>query len=55
MTTSASPATASASSSSGESFSSLPQWPQFLSMLNWRRDPGNELRMKQLKSEIEQL
>ena len=24
-------------------------------MLNWRRDPGYEQRMKQLRSEIEQL
>ncbi len=47
----------------------MPRWRQFLSMLNWRRDPGyeqlvmqyeqrkmqHELRMKQLESEIEQL
>ena len=26
-----------------------------LSMLNWRRDPGYEQRMKQLRSETEQL
>ena len=26
-----------------------------MSMLNWRRDPGYELRMKQLRSEIEQI
>ena len=62
MTTSHSPAAASPSSSSGESLSSLPRWRQFLSTLNWRRDPGyerrvmqHELRMKQLKSEIEQI
>ena len=23
----------------------MPRWRQFLSMLNWRRDPGYELRM----------
>ena len=47
----------------------MPRWRQFLSTLNWRRDPGyeqrmlhyeqrkmqHELRMKQLKSEIEQI
>jgi hypothetical protein len=69
MTTSHSPAAASPSSSSGEYLSSLPRWRQFLSILNWRRDPGyeqrmlqyeqrkmqHELRMKQLKSEIEQI
>ena len=47
----------------------MPRWRQFLSTLNWRRDPGyeqrvmhyeqrkmqHELRMKQLESEIEQL
>ena len=69
MTTSPSPAAASDSSSNGESLSSLPRWRQFLSTLNWRRDPGyeqrvmhyeqrkmqHELRMKQLESEIEQL
>jgi hypothetical protein len=69
MTTSPSPATISRSSSNGESLSSLPRWRQFLSTLNWRRDPGyelrvmqyeqrkmqHELRMKQLESEIEQI
>ena len=69
MTTSPSPAINSRSSSNGESLSSLPRWRQFLSTLNWRRDPGyelrvmqyeqrkmqHELRMKQLKSEIEQI
>jgi hypothetical protein len=69
MTTSHSPAAASPSSSNGEYLSSLPRWRQFLSTLNWRRDPGyelrmlqyeqrkmqHELRMKQLKSEIEQI
>ena len=59
MTTSPSPATPSSSSSNGASLSSLPRWRQFLSTLNWRRDPGyeqsvvqHELRMKQLESEI---
>ncbi len=62
MTTSPSPATASASSSNGESLASLPRWRQFLSTLNWRRDPDyeqrkmqHEVRMKQLESEIEQI
>ena len=69
MTTSPSPVARSNSSSNGESLSSLPRWRQFLSTLNWRRDPGyeqrvmhyeqrkmqHELRMKQLESEIEQL
>ena len=27
----------------------------FLRMLNWRRDPVREMRLKQLESEIEQL
>ena len=66
MTTSPSPATPCISSSNGESLSSLPRWRQFLSTLNWRRDPGyeqrvmhyeqrkmrHELRMKQLENEI---
>jgi hypothetical protein len=69
MTTSPSPAAPSSSSSNGESLSSLPRWRQFLSTLNWRRDPGyeqrrmhyeqrrmqHELRMRQLGSEIEQI
>ncbi|MFM7238148.1 MAG: hypothetical protein ACKOZN_00885, partial [Cyanobium sp.] len=45
MTTSSSPAAPSPSRSSGESLSSLPRWRQFLSMLNWRRDPVYEQRM----------
>ena len=60
MTTSPLPATPSPSPSSGASLASLSRWRQFLSTLNWRRDPGyeqrilrNELRMKQLRSEIE--
>jgi len=69
MTTSPSSAAASRSSSNGESLSSLPRWRQFLSTLNWRRDPGyelrvmhyeqrkmqHELRMKQLDNEILQI
>jgi hypothetical protein len=47
MTTSPSPAAPSNSSSNGESLSSLPRWRQFLSTLNWRRDPGYELRKMQ--------
>ena len=27
----------------------------FLRMLNWRRDPAREMRLKQLESDIEQL
>ncbi|MCS5692250.1 hypothetical protein NZK33_09670 [Cyanobium sp. FGCU-6] len=66
MTTSPSPAAVSHSPSNGESLASLPRWRQFLSMLNWRRDPGydqsivlheqrriqHEQRMKQLESDI---
>ena len=59
MTTSPSPAAPSSSSSNGESLSSLPRWRQFLSTLNWRRDPRyeqrkmqHERRMKQLESDI---
>jgi hypothetical protein len=55
MTTSHSPVAASPSSSSGESFSSLPRWRQFLSTLNWRRDPGYELRMQQSEWRTKQI
>ncbi|MEB3266273.1 MAG: hypothetical protein VKN13_06640 [Cyanobacteriota bacterium] len=62
MTTSPSPASISPSPSNGAFPSSLPRWRQFLSMLNWRRDPAyeqrriqHEQRMKQLEKEIEQL
>ena len=55
MTTSPSPPVPSSSRSNGASGSSLPQWRLWLSMLNWRRDPGYEQRMKQLRSETEQL
>ncbi len=69
MTTSPSSVVPSNSSNSGESFSSLPRWRQFLSMLNWRRDPDYEQRkmqfeqrkmqhawrMKQLAKDIEQI
>ena len=55
MTTSPSPATASASSSNGESLASLPRWRQWLSMLNWRRDPDYEQRMNAKLTEIEQI
>ncbi len=47
MTTSPLPAAPCSSSSNGASLSSLPRWRQFLSMLNWRRDPGYELRVMQ--------
>ena len=60
MTTSPSPASPTHSPSSGASPASLPRWRQFLSTLNWRRDPGyeqsimlHEQRMQQLRSEIE--
>jgi len=46
MTTSPSPAAASQSSSNGASPASLPRWRSFLSTLNWRRDPGYELRTR---------
>ncbi|MEA5423735.1 hypothetical protein [Synechococcus sp. CCY9202] len=55
MTTSPSPPVPSSSRSNGASGSSLPQWRLWLSMLNWRRDPGYEQRMKQLRNETEQL
>ena len=62
MTTSPSPPVPSSSRSNGASGSSLPQWRLWLSMLNWRRDPGyeqrkmqHEQRMLQLENEIEQL
>jgi hypothetical protein len=56
MTTSPSPtAPPSSSRSNGASGSSLPRWRLWLSTLNWRRDPGYELRMKQLRSESEQI
>jgi TolA-binding protein len=62
MTTSPSLDAPSPSLSSGESLASLPRWRQFLSTLNWRRDPDYEQRrilhgqrMKQLESEIELL
>ncbi|MFM9047467.1 MAG: hypothetical protein ACKOOH_07390 [Cyanobium sp.] len=62
MTTSPSPDGPSSSTSTGASFSSLPQWRQFLSMLNWRRDPDyeqrkmqHEWRMKQLEIDIVQI
>jgi TolA-binding protein len=48
MTTSPSPqAPPSSSPSNGASGSSLPQWRLWLQTLNWRRDPGVELRKMQ--------
>ena len=47
MTTSPSPASISPSPSHGAFPSSLPRWRQFLSTLNWRRDPGYEQRIWQ--------
>ena len=62
MTTSTSPSASSLSSSNGVSGSSLPPFRSFLRILNWRRDPAREMRLKelekrskQLESEIEQL
>ena len=66
MTTSPSPATASASSSNGESLASLPRWRQFLlgacntarqlgATLNWRRDPDYEQRKMQQEVRMKQL
>ena len=55
MTTSTSPSASSHSPSSGASGSSLSPFRSFLRMLNWRRDPDREMRLKQLESEIEQL
>ena len=62
MTTSPSPTVSSLSSSNGASGSSLSPFRSFLRMLNWRRDPVREMRLKelekrskQLESEIEQL
>ena len=55
MTTSTSPTASSLSNSNGVSGSSLPPFRSFLRMLNWRRDPAREMRLKQLESEIEQL
>ena len=56
------PVPGSSSRSNGASGASLPQWRLWLSMLNWRRDPGyeqrklqHEQRMKQLRNETEQL
>jgi len=49
MTTSPSPARASASSSNGASPSSLPRWRQFLSTLNWRPVREIELEIEQIK------
>jgi TolA-binding protein len=55
MTTFHSAATGSPSSSNGESFASLPRWRQFLSMLNWRRDPDFERRIHALRSDRERI
>ncbi len=33
----------------------MPRWRQWLSTLNWRRDPDYERRMSALRSEIEQI
>jgi hypothetical protein len=55
MTTSPSPAASSPSSSNGESFSSLPRWRQWLSILNWRPVRGIEIEIEQIKKETVQL
>ncbi|MCS5691740.1 hypothetical protein NZK33_07040 [Cyanobium sp. FGCU-6] len=54
MTTSSSPGAVSRSPSNGASLASLPRWRLFLSMLNWRRDPGYEQRLQKLRLETEQ-
>ncbi|MFM7087906.1 MAG: hypothetical protein ACKOXO_13105, partial [Cyanobium sp.] len=41
--------------SNGASPSSLPRWRQFLSMLNWRRDPDYEQRKMQHELYMQQL
>ena len=55
MTTSPSPSASSLSNSNGVSGSSLPPFRSFLRMLNWRRDPDREMRMKELEQEPKQL
>ncbi|WP_295459345.1 hypothetical protein [Synechococcus sp. UW140] len=55
MTTSASQLSKSESTNNGAFGSSLPRWRLYLSMLNWRRDPGYEQRMMQRRKEIEQI
>ena len=52
MTTSTSPSVSSHSPSSGASGSSLSPFRSFLRMLNWRRDPDREMRLKQLEKEL---
>ena len=52
MTTSTSPTASSRSSSNGASGSSLSPFRSFLRMLNWRRDPAREMRLKQLEKEL---
>jgi peptidoglycan hydrolase CwlO-like protein len=54
MTTSPSSVAPSDSSSNGASVASLPRWRSFLSMLNWRRDPGYEQRMNALAIRMQQ-
>ena len=52
MTTSTSQDKLSFFPSNGASGSSLTPFRSFLSMLNWRRDPAREMRLKQLESEL---
>ena len=49
MTTSPSPTASSLSNSNGVSGSSLPPFRSFLRMLNWRRDPDRERRLRELE------
>ena len=49
MTTSTSPTASSHSPSNGASGSSLSRFRSFLRMLNWRRDPAREMRLKELE------
>ncbi|MFN9913333.1 MAG: hypothetical protein ACK53L_12155, partial [Pirellulaceae bacterium] len=46
------PSASSLSSSNGASGSSLSPFRSFLRMLNWRRDPARERRLKQLEKEL---
>ena len=55
MTTSTSPTASSLSSSNGASGSSLSPFRSFLRMLNWRRDPAREMRLKELEKRSKQL
>ena len=55
MTTSPSQAEFSPSPSNGASGSSLSPFRSLLRMLNWRRDPAREMRLKELEKRSKQL